>query len=110
MPKGRMIFWAGGSPGHKDPDRYPWFSDPEETVRRIAADNNARYVENSLVFAPGGRIAEALFDTNEPERQDGGFEGGAPTLLHQLAIDLDAIEARLLVPEDLWRFKGGQAS
>jgi hypothetical protein len=28
-------------------------------------------------------------------------------MLHQLAIDLDALEARLLVPVTLWRFRGG---
>lgn len=113
MPKGRILFSGTGSPGH-DRDKYPdldWFRDPEGTVAAIAAANNARYVEGSLVFAPGGRVAEALFDTNEPEFDDRGFDAGAPTLLHRLAIDLDAIEARLLVPETLWRFRGsGEAS
>jgi hypothetical protein len=102
MPKGRMVFWASGSPGH-DREKYSdfdWFQQPEATLEEIARQNNAEYVPNSLVFAPGGRIAEALFDTFEPTKESGA------TLLHQLAFDLDAIEARLLVPEGLWRFKG----
>ncbi|HWB57693.1 MAG TPA: hypothetical protein VG479_12220 [Gaiellaceae bacterium] len=109
MPKGRIVFSGGGSPGY-DGDKYPevdWFNDPEGTVATIAAANNARYVEGSLVFAPGGRRGEALFDTNEPAFDDRGFDAGAATMLHQLAIDLDALEARLLVPVTLWRFRGG---
>jgi hypothetical protein len=110
MPKGRIVFSGGGSPGH-DREKYPdldWFNDPVGTVVAIAAMNNAKYVEGTLVFAPGGQVAEALFDTNEPAFDDRGFDAGAATLLHQLAIDLDAIEARLLVPETLWRFRGSR--
>ena len=102
MPKGRVVFSATGSPGH-DKGKYPdldWPNDPVGVLERIADENNAVYVPESLVFAraAGGR---ALFNTVEPTKES-GF-----TLLHQLAIDLDALEARLLVPELLWRFRAG---
>jgi hypothetical protein len=103
MPKGRVVFSATGSPGH-DKGKYPdldWPNDPVGVLERIADENNAVYVPESLVFAPGGRRAEALFNTEEPTKES-GF-----TLLHQLAVDLDALEARLLVPELLWRFRAG---
>ena len=42
------------------------------------------YIEGSLVFAPGGKHAEALFETVEPE------DDSPATKLHRLGVDLDA--------------------
>ncbi len=101
MPKGRIVFWADGSPGGDDEERELWFVDPEEVLRRIAKRNNATYVEGSLAFTPGGRHGEARFDTVEPE------EESKATRLHQLGIDIDALKVELLVGTDRWRyFKG----
>jgi hypothetical protein len=97
MPKGRILMSAGGTPGG-DEFRDLWFEDPEAVLTEIGNRNKARFVPGTLVFSPGGRTAEADFDTDAPG------EAEEPTLLHQLAIDLDAIEARLVVPLELWRF------
>jgi hypothetical protein len=91
VPRGRIRFNA------RSPDDPGWFEDPEEAVRRIAARNKATYVEGSLAFSPNGQTAEALFETVEPE------ETSEATRLHQLAIDLDAFEAKLLISRELWR-------
>jgi hypothetical protein len=101
VPKGRIVFWADGSPGGDDEERELWFSDPEEVLRRIAARNNATYVEDSLAFSPGGRHAEARFNTVEPEPDT------PASRLHQLGIEIDALQVELLVGTDRWRyFKG----
>jgi len=65
-------------------------------MENIAQRNNARYIKNSLVFATGGEVAEALFATEEP----GGDE--APTMLHRLGEDLDAIQFSLYFDVDTW--------
>jgi hypothetical protein len=92
VPRGKMRFNTSGSPD--DPS---WFEDPEGAVRSIAERNNAVYVEGSLAFSPNGRTAEALFETVEPEKES------QATRLHQLAVDLDAFEANLLISTELWQ-------
>ena len=74
MPRAKAKF-STGSPN----DRFNWPGDPEEAMRAIAGRTNATYIEGSLVFVPGGRYAEALFETVEPEESSGA------TRLHQLA-------------------------
>ena len=59
-------------------------------MRNIAEKNNAVYIEGSLVFATGGKHAEALFETVEPE------EDSNATRLHRLGVDLDAATVSLL--------------
>ncbi len=54
------------------------------------------YIEGSLVFAPGGKHAEALFETVEPE------EDSSATKLHRLGVDLDASMVCLYIDPDLW--------
>lgn len=94
MPRGKAKFWAGGgSPKHADWD---WREQPEETVAAIAADNGARYIPESLIFTPGGRVGEALFETFE----DGGPQGS--TNFFKLAEQLDAIEFQLFVDKERW--------
>src|SRR6478752_7593461 len=90
MPRGKAKF-PTGSP--TDP---AWPDDPEQAMENIAERNNARYIKNSLVFATGGAVAEALFGTVEP----GGGEDA--TLLHRLGEELDAIEFSLYFDVDTW--------
>lgn len=100
MPRGKALF-ATNSPRSDF-----WPDQPEEAMRDLARQHNAKYIEGSLVFAPGGRAAEALFETKEPEHEDG------PSRLLELAEDLDAREFRLLVDPDRWqaRRQGTQQS
>ena len=93
MPRGKAKFKA------KSPDSDIWFSDPEEAVRQIAQRHNTVYIEGSLVFAPGGRSAEALFETVEPDSNSPASQ------LFRLAEDLDAWEFQLFVDPDRWRFR-----
>ena len=79
MPRGKVRFSTTNSPN--DPD---WPRHPEQAMRNIAEKNNAVYIEGSLVFATGGKHAEALFETVEPE------EDSNATQLHRLGVDLDA--------------------
>jgi hypothetical protein len=93
VPRGKAKFKA------KSPDSDIWFSDPEEAVREIAQRHNATYIEGSLVFGPGGRSAEALFETVEPDSNSPASQ------LFRLAEDLDAWEFQLFVDPDRWRFR-----
>ena len=79
MPRGKVKFSTTNSPN--DPD---WPRNPEQAMRNIAERNNAVYIEESLVFATGGKHAEALFETVEPE------DDSHATKLHRLGVDLDA--------------------
>ena len=91
MPRAKAKF-STGSPNARD-----WPGDPEEAMRVIAGRTNATYVEGSLVFTPGGRFAEALFETVEPE------ESSPATKLHQLGRHLDAIELTLYFDPQTWQ-------
>lgn len=90
MPRGKAKF-STTSPNDRD-----WPSNPEQAMRNIAQKNNAVYIEGSLVFAPGGKHAEALFETVEPE------EDSSATKLHRLGVDLDASMVCLYIDPDLW--------
>ena len=79
MPRGKVRFSTTNSPN--DPD---WPRNPEQAMRNIAENNQATYIEGSLVFATGGKHAEALFETVEPE------DDSPATKLHRLGVDLDA--------------------
>jgi hypothetical protein len=91
VPRGKALFSA------TSPNNEVWPTDPEEALRLIAESRNATYIKGSLVFAPGGRVAEALFETKEPGHEDG------PSDLFALAEDLDAREFRLYVDVDRWK-------
>jgi hypothetical protein len=91
MPRGKAKFSTTNPP--KDSN---WPRDPEQAMRNIAKKNNATYIEGSLVFATGGKHAEALFETVEPEDDSGA------TKLHQLGVDLDASMVCLYIDPILW--------
>ena len=90
MPRGKVRF-STTSPN--DPD---WPRKPEQAMKNIALRNNAVYIDDSLVFAPGGKYAEALFETVEPE------EDSNATKLHRLGVDLDASVVSLYIDPALW--------
>ena len=90
MPRGKVRF-STNSPKDRD-----WPNDPEQAMRNIANKNNAVYIEGSLVFATGGKQAEALFETVEPE------EDSNATKLHRLGVDLDASTVCLYIDPALW--------
>ncbi len=98
MPRGKAKF------GATSPDSELWPSDPVGAVREIAAKHNTTYIEGSLVFAPGGRTAEAMFETVEPDSDSPASQ------LFRLAEDLDAFQFQLFVDPDRWRFKDGGAA
>jgi hypothetical protein len=91
VPRGKALF-ATGSPNSE-----LWPDQPVEAMQEIAGRHNVTYIDGSLIFAPGGRVAEALFETKEPGHKDG------PSQLFSLAEDLDAWEFRLFVDPDRWR-------
>ena len=91
MPRGKVRFSTTNSPN--DPD---WPRNPEQAMRNIAERNKAVYIEGSLVFAPGGKHAEALFETVEPE------DDSQATKLHRLGVDLDASMVCLYIDPTLW--------
>lgn len=91
MPRGKVRFSTTNSPN--DPN---WPRHPEQAMRNIAEKNNAVYIEGSLVFATGGKHAEALFETVEPD------EDSNATRLHRLGVDLDAETVSLLIDPTLW--------
>ena len=91
MPRGKVKFSTTNSPN--DPD---WPRDPEQAMRNIAKKNNAVYIDGSLVFTTGGKYAEALFETVEPEPTS------KATRLHQLGVDLDASMVCLYIDPTLW--------
>jgi hypothetical protein len=91
MPRGKVRFSTTNSPNDRD-----WPSDPEQAMRNIAKKNNAVYIDGSLVFTTGGKYAEALFQTVEPEPTS------KATKLHQLGIDLDASMVCLYIDPTLW--------
>jgi hypothetical protein len=95
VPRGKAKF------GATSPNSDLWPTDPVGAVTEIAKRHNATYIEGSLVFTPGGRAAEALFETVEPDSDD------APSQLFRLAEDLDAFEFQLFVDPDRWRFREG---
>ena len=91
MPRGKIIFSTTNSPKDRD-----WPGDPEQAMRNIADNNQAVYIEGSLVFAPGGKHAEALFETVEPAADS------PATKLHRLGVDLDASMVCLYIDPTLW--------
>jgi hypothetical protein len=93
VPRGKAKF------GATSPNSDLWPSDPEGAVREIAERHNATYIEGSLVFGPGGRSAEALFETVEPDSNSPASQ------LFRLAEDLDAWEFQLFVDPERWRFR-----
>lgn len=96
MPRGKAKFSTGGSPASDQ-----WRDDPEAALREIAARHNTTYIEGSLVFSPGGKSAEALFETVEPD------EDSPASQLFRLAEDLDAWAFHLYVDPDRWRSRQG---
>jgi hypothetical protein len=92
MPRAKAKFDAGKSPRDDN-----WPSDPEQAMREIAVRNNAEYIEGSLVFVPGGHLAEALFRTVEPEPES------SATRLHRLGRELDAVDVTLFVDTETWQ-------
>ena len=96
MPRGKAVFKTTSSPHSDD-----WPEEPEEALREIARRNNAKYIDGSLVFVPNGDLAEALFETVEPERDSGA------TLLHQLGVELDAINVSLFFDKASWKRQQG---
>jgi hypothetical protein len=97
VPRGRAKFKADPGGGGNSPEHELWTTDPEQALREIARRNNATYIEGSLVFGLGGREAEALFETVEPE------EDSAATKLFRLGEELDAFELNLFVGPDRWK-------
>jgi hypothetical protein len=93
VPRGKAKFKA------TSPDSEVWFSDPVGALREIAERNKATYVEGSLVFAPGGHEAHALFETVEPD------EDSPASQLFTLAEDLDALEFHLCVDPERWKYR-----
>jgi hypothetical protein len=91
VPRGKGKF------GTDSPNSDLWPDDPEGAIREIADRHDVIYIEGSLVFAPGGKSAEALFQTEEPG------EGDRPSQLFRLAEDLDAWEFKLLVDPERWQ-------
>ena len=91
MPRGKVRFSTTKSPN--DPD---WPRKPEQAMSNIAQRNQATYIEESLVFATGGKHAEALFETVEPE------DDSPATKLHRLGVDLDATMVCLYIDPNLW--------
>jgi len=98
VPRGKALFGAGS------PNSDFWPDQPEEAMVDLANRHNATYITGSLIFAPGGRAAEALFETKEPGHEDG------PSNLVSLAEDLDAWEFRLFVDTDRWKSRQGIGS
>lgn len=90
MPRAKVKFNA------TSPNTTLWPGDPEKAMAEIGRQNNATYITGSLVFATGGKTAEALFKTVEPGSTND------PTRLHQLGIDLDAIDVQLFVGPENW--------
>ena len=91
MPRGKVRFSTTNPPKDKD-----WPRNPEQAMRNIADNNNAVYIDGSLVFTTGGKYAEALFQTVEPEPTS------KATKLHQLGVDLDASMVCLYIDPNLW--------
>ena len=91
MPRGKVKFSTTNSPNDSN-----WPRHPEQAMRNIAEKNNAVYIEGSLVFATGGKHAEALFETVEPD------EDSNATRLHRLGVDLDAETVSLYIDPTLW--------
>ena len=60
-------------------------------MRNIAEKNNAVYIEGSLVFATGGKHAEALFETVEPTRTatPRGCTGWGSTSTRRVSLLID---------------------
>jgi hypothetical protein len=91
MPRAKVKFSTTNSP--HDPD---WPRNPEQALANIAKNNNAVYIKGSLAMATGGKHAEALFETVEPEPDS------QATRLHQLGVDLDASMVCLYIDPTLW--------
>jgi hypothetical protein len=91
MPRGKARFSTTNPP--KDP---AWPSDPEQAMRNIAEKNQAVYIEKSLQMTPGGKHAEAQFQTVEPDNDS------PATKLHRLGVDLDASVISLYIDPTLW--------
>src|SRR4029078_654799 len=91
MPRGKARFSTTNPPN--DPE---WPRNPELAMRNIAERNQAVYIEGSLTMTPGGKHAEALFETVEPQKDS------PATKLHRLGVDLDASVISLYIDPDLW--------
>src|SRR3954447_2142269 len=91
MPRAKVKFSTTNSP--HDPD---WPRRPEQAMQNIAKKNKAVYIEGSLVFATGGKHAEALFETVEPE------DDSQASTLHRLGVDLDTSMVCLYIDPTLW--------
>jgi hypothetical protein len=74
-----------------------WPDQPEEAMAQLAEQNQAEYIPGSLIFTTSGDKAEALFKTMDPGASD------TPSRLHQLGIDLDAVEVCLFVGPENWK-------
>ena len=96
MPRGKAVFKTSGSP-----DSEQWPNNPEAAMEDIADRHGAFYIDGSLVFSLNGDLAEALFRTVEPGGDD------APTRLHQLGKDLDAISLCLYFDTRTWQIQHG---
>ena len=97
MPRGKAKF------GTDSPDSDLWPDNPEEAMRDIAGRHSVTYIEGTLVFSPGGKSAEALFETVEPDDP----HGRSPSQLFRLAEDLDAWDFKLLVDPVRWHSRRG---
>jgi hypothetical protein len=98
VPRGRIKIDAGGTP--PDPG---WKTDPEGTLRRIAEEEGARYIEGSLIWTHGGKYAEALLETVEATPDDPG------TNFHALGRRLSTVELCLYIDTETylrWRDSG----
>ncbi|MFL6051109.1 MAG: hypothetical protein ACJ738_15185 [Gaiellales bacterium] len=91
MPRAKVKFSTTNPPN--DPE---WPRNPELAMQNIANKNNAAYIKGSLAMATGGKHAEALFETVEPE------PGSKATRLHQLGVDLDASTVCLYIDPRWW--------
>jgi hypothetical protein len=86
VPRARIKIDAGGSP-----EDATWESDPEGTIRRIAEEEGATYIEESLIWTNNGKCAEALIKTTEATKGEPG------TNFLELARRLDVAELCLYI-------------
>jgi hypothetical protein len=89
VPRGRIRFHATSPPP-------PWPDDPEGVVRETIERHGGRYIEESLAFSHGGKLAQALFETFEPSEDSRGTD------YYGLAEELDGIDVTLYISPELW--------
>jgi hypothetical protein len=73
-----------------------WPVDPEGVLRRVMPDYGAEYIEESLVFSHNGKLAQALFKTEEAS------DGRSGTDFYGLARRLDGIDVTLYISTEVW--------